>query len=125
VDVCPAVDALAFQVDLDLAERDDSFSPAGGCSGAAGGGPEPGEEFGHAEGFGDVVVCAGVERGDLVVGVRAGGEHDDRDGGPAAQARDDLRAVEVGRPRSSTKRSGCTSPTASRAARPVPAVLTW
>jgi hypothetical protein len=52
--------------------------------------------FVHAEGFGEVVVGAGVEGVDLGVFGVAGGEDDDRRGGPAAQGLDDGDAVEIG-----------------------------
>src|SRR6185295_3428864 len=68
---------------------------AGGL-GAAGDGADAGEQFVDAERFGDVVVGAGVERGDLVGAAGAAGQHDDGDGGPAAEAADDLGALHVG-----------------------------
>jgi hypothetical protein len=40
--------------------------------GAAQRGPRPGEQFVHAEGFGDVVVGAGVERRDVLRGSSSG-----------------------------------------------------
>ena len=63
---------------------------------AAGGDPDPGEELVDAEGFGDVVVGAGVEGVDFVVAVVAAGQHDDRYPGPGAEFVDDVDAVEVG-----------------------------
>ena len=68
---------------------------AGRC-GAAGGGADAGQELVDAEGFGDVVVGSGVQGFDLVGAAAAAGQHDDRGGGPAAQAVDDLDAVHVG-----------------------------
>ena len=59
-------------------------------------GAQAGEELVHAERLGDVVVGAGVERGDLVALGAAGGEDDDRHGGPAPQAADDLDAAHSG-----------------------------
>jgi hypothetical protein len=55
----------------------------------------PGQQFVHAEGLGDVVVGAGVQRLDLLVGGVPGGQHQDRHAGPAAQAPDHLDAVHV------------------------------
>ena len=69
---------------------------AGALGGAAHRGAHPGEELGDAEGFGDVVVGAGVERVDLVRGVGARGQHDDGHGGLLAQRGDDRGAVDVG-----------------------------
>ena len=62
---------------------------------AAHGGPDPGEELVHAERLGDVVVGAGVEGLDLVVGVVPGGEDDHRDLGHVAKPPEHLDAVEV------------------------------
>ena len=59
-------------------------------------GAEPGEELVHAEGLGDVVVGAGVEGGDLVAFGAAGRQDDDRHGGPAAEAADDVEAAHAG-----------------------------
>src|SRR5581483_3990788 len=69
-----------------------------GRGGAADGGAQPGEQLVHAEGLGDVVVRARVQGLDLLVRGVAGGEHEDRDPGPAAQALDDLDAVHVRQP---------------------------
>jgi hypothetical protein len=62
----------------------------------AGDGTDPGKEFVDTEGFGDVVVGAGIEGGDLSGAVAASGEDHDRDRGPGAQLADDLDAIEVG-----------------------------
>src|SRR5205807_3387390 len=72
------------------------LSGVGGGCGAADGGAESGEQLVHAEGFGDVVVGAGVECFGFVDGVGAGGQHDDGDGGPAAESCNDVGAVDVG-----------------------------
>ena len=58
-------------------------------------GSEAGEELVHAEGFGDVVVSAGVEGGDLVSFCLADGEDDDRHGAPAAETADHFDAVDA------------------------------
>ena len=63
--------------------------------GAADGGPQPGQEFVHAERLGDVVVGPRVQRRHLLVGSPAGGEHQDRYARPAAQGLDDVHAVHV------------------------------
>src|SRR5581483_7913172 len=61
-------------------------------------GAQPGEQFVHAERLGDVVVRAGVERGNLdPLGV-AGREHDDRYRTPAPQRSGHVDAVHVGQP---------------------------
>ena len=51
-----------------------------------------------AERLGDVVVGADVERLDLVVGLLARRQHDDRDAARGPQPREHLDAVEVGQP---------------------------
>src|SRR5262249_52199301 len=60
-----------------------------------GGGPHPGEKFVHAEGLGDVVVRARVQRLHLVGAVSAAGQDDDGRAGPAAQPADYLHPVQV------------------------------
>src|SRR5687767_15143043 len=62
----------------------DAYGGRGGVGrgGAAGDGADAGEEFVDAERFGDVVVGAGVERGDLVPTVGPAGDDDDRHAGP-------------------------------------------
>src|SRR5262249_25495078 len=60
--------------------------------------PDAGEQLAHAEGLGEVVVGACIQRGDLVSFREAGGQHHHRDGGPLAQPPDDLDAVDVGQP---------------------------
>jgi hypothetical protein len=63
---------------------------------AAGNGADAGEELIDAERFGDVVVGAGIEGGDLVATAGAAGEHDDGCRAPAAEAANDVDAVHVG-----------------------------
>src|SRR5262249_8266997 len=62
---------------------------------APGDSPDAGQQFVNAEWLGDVVVGAGVQRVDLVVAVRATGEHHDGYRSPGAQRADDLYAVHV------------------------------
>jgi hypothetical protein len=57
-----------------------------------------GEQFVDGERLGDVVVGAGVQGVDLVLAAGPTGQHDDRYRGPAAQAVDDVDAVDVGQP---------------------------
>ena len=54
------------------------------------------QQLAGAEGLGQVVVGAGVERGDLVALLAARRQHDDRHVRPLAQAPDHLQAVDVG-----------------------------
>ena len=59
---------------------------------------QPGEQLVHAERLRDVVVSAGVERGDLVLLRLAHGQDDDRHARPAAKASDHLDPVDPGKP---------------------------
>ena len=59
-------------------------------------GTQPGEQFGHRERLGHVVVGADVQRADLVAGTGPAGQHDDRRVVPPAQFDDHLGAVDVG-----------------------------
>ena len=61
-------------------------------------GPEPGEELVHPERLGDVVVGAGVERGDLVLLASRADSTTIGTVAPAAQAADHLDAVDAGQP---------------------------
>ena len=73
------------------------FGLAGeGVAGAAEDGGDAGGEFFGAEGFGEIVVGAGVEAEDAVLLGTAGGEHDDGNGGAAAELGEDFEAVEAG-----------------------------
>ena len=65
-----------------------------GCS--AYGRAQSGEEFLHSEGFGDVVVGAGIERAYLCPFFVAGRQNDHRRSTPSAQSLDHCNAVEVG-----------------------------
>jgi len=60
--------------------------------------PQAGEQLVHGERFGQVVVGAGIQRGDLVVGRLPGGQHHHRHARPAAQRVQHVHAVEVGQP---------------------------
>ena len=69
----------------------------GGAAGAAHEGVYAGGQLRRGKGLGDIVVGAGHETGDLVHLLRAGGEHDDTDGGVGgADAAADLEAVDTG-----------------------------
>jgi hypothetical protein len=60
---------LGGQVDSQRAGVHDGLTCPRLRGGAADRGAQPGQQLVHAEGFGDVVVGAGVERLDLVTGV--------------------------------------------------------
>src|SRR5687767_5458443 len=77
-DVAGAGRAAGGGVELDVGEAEDGF---GARAGAADDGTDAGEQFGEAEGFGDVVVGAAVEAFDAVGDRVAGGDHDDGDVG--------------------------------------------
>jgi hypothetical protein len=59
------------------------------------GDPDAREQFARAEGLAHVIVGAGIERGDLVPLLAAGGEDDDRHCRPFAQPADHREAVHV------------------------------
>ena len=85
---------------------------------------DAGDQLGHPERLGDVVVGAGVEREHLRAFVVAGGEHDDRHVRPAAQASITVMPSMPGRPRSSRTMSGCALGDLGSAASPVAASKT-
>jgi hypothetical protein len=89
-----AADEAGGEVDFDIAKGDDGRFVGG--AGAAKDGADAGEEFAAAEGFGEVVVGAGVEGGDFVFFAVADGEDEDGDLGPFAEAAEDFEAVEIG-----------------------------
>ena len=73
-----------------------TWSPVVSRRGAPDDRAQPGDEFVHVEGFGDVVDRAEIEGGDLVLAAAAGGQHDDRQlGSVVAQLADDVESVEV------------------------------
>src|SRR5262249_22530641 len=74
-------DAFGRQVDVEVVGLDDRLFVAWGRPAER---TQSREQLAHAEGLRDVVVGAGVERGDLVPLGLADGEDDDRDGAPAA-----------------------------------------
>ena len=59
--------------------------------------PDPGQQLGHAERLGQVVVGPGIESVHLVVLAAPGGQDDDRHLRPLAHPGDDLHAVHVGK----------------------------
>ena len=65
------VTRLGREVDGEVGGLDRGGLP-GRSTDAAERGPEPGEQLVHAERLGDVVVGAGIERGDLVLFARRG-----------------------------------------------------
>jgi hypothetical protein len=81
------------EVDLDGATGEEGLGRGGEA--ASGGGTDAGEELGAAEGFGDVIIGAGVEGGDLVVFAVVDGEDHDGDGAPFADASEDGQAIEI------------------------------
>jgi len=78
-------DSLGREVDGEVVSVNDRFFLCGRASSERG--SKAREEFVHAEGFGDVVVGAGVERADLVALGLAHGEDDDRYGGTSRAGR--------------------------------------
>ena len=92
-DASLASHAPGSEVDLDGTVSEEGLG--GGGQAASGGGTDAGQQFGAAEGLGDVVIGAGVEYGDLVVLAVVDGEDHDGDGTPFADAPEDGKAVEV------------------------------
>jgi hypothetical protein len=58
----------------------------------------PRQQLAHAEGLGQVIVGAGVERGDLVAFLALGRQHHDRRGRPLTQPASHLQAVDIRQP---------------------------
>jgi hypothetical protein len=87
-----AADHPVGDLDLPPADRDRG---SGSClpGGPPGDRADAGEEFVYAERFGDVVVGAGVEGGDLVAAARPAGEHDD--GHPHQFLAQRLRSIKI------------------------------
>jgi hypothetical protein len=54
------------------------------------------QQLANTEGFGEVVVSAGIERCDLVRLVDTRRQHDDRHGGPAAHVTDHVQPIAIG-----------------------------
>ena len=59
------------------------------------GGPQPCQQLLHREGLGQVVVCAGVQRLDLVCILTAGAEHQDGQLRPGTHPADHLHPVDI------------------------------
>ena len=88
--------ALGHEVDREVGRRDDRDF---GCRhDAPQCGPQAREQFTHPERFGDVVIGARVQRGDLVAFGFARRQDHDRHFGPAPQPFDDLEPRDVGEP---------------------------
>ena len=66
-------------------------------SAVQGGRADAGEQLTRPEGLFDVIVCAEIERRDLVALVRARGDHDDRHTRPGPHLLEYLHAVHVGK----------------------------
>ena len=66
-----------------------------GSAGVADGGTDPGQQLGGAEGLGDIVVRAVVQRLYLVMLVMAGGDHHHRQAGPFADGFQHFDAVHI------------------------------
>src|SRR5271166_5434367 len=88
-----AADALGREVDAEVRCIDHRGLVERGRH--AQGHPHARHELVHPEWLADVVVGPCVERRDLLAFLGPGGEHDDRDRRPAAEALDDLEAVHV------------------------------
>ena len=88
---------LRREIDAKVGRLDDREHLVSGL-GPSQRGAQARQELAHAERLRDVVVGAGVERHDLLGVLVPGGEHDDRDRRPAAQAVHDLDAVDAGKP---------------------------
>lgn len=81
----------------EVADAEGAFWFFGGGSLAAQVGAEGGREHGEGEGFDEVVVGSGVEAGDDVDLIAAGGEDDDEQAGELpAQSAGEVDAVGVG-----------------------------
>ena len=61
----------------------------------ADGGADPGQQLVRAEGLGEVIIRAEVQCGDLVLLMRAGGDHHHRQSGPGANLPENVQPVHV------------------------------
>jgi len=82
--------------EYDIASDGGEGGGGGLALGAAGDGAEAGEEFAGGEGLRQVVVGADFEADDPVGLVAPGGEHENRDVGPGADAAEDFEAIDAG-----------------------------
>jgi hypothetical protein len=87
-----STDEASRAVDLQLAESQHGYRGQL-VSSSAERSPHPREQLLDVEGLCDVVVCAGVERFDLVGTALPHREHDHRDVGPRAESPDHLRPL--------------------------------
>lgn len=90
----PRVTHAAHEVDIDVRHRD---SRGGGLFAAAAQRPHPHHQLRQREGFGEVIVCAGLESGQPVVEAVAAGEHERGHRVPGGtRPGDQVQAVAVG-----------------------------
>ena len=90
------MDGPQRDVDLDVAETQRCRVGVPGTRGSPARGTHARQQFADAERLGQVVVCPGVERRDLVGLPRSRRQHDDRRLRPTAEVADELDAVAVG-----------------------------
>ena len=111
-----ALHAPRREVDRHAAEREHRTARFGRLLMAPHRDPHPRHQFADAEGLGEVVVGAGVERGDLVGLTDAGREYDHSDLSDQCAQVTEVRSrpSPSGRPRSSTTRSGLRVPASIR-----------
>jgi hypothetical protein len=91
-------DFAAVAVDFNIAGDDEVGAEVGygAGAGAAEKRADASHEFAHAEWLGDVVVGADIEAGDAIAFAAECGEHDDGDGGVAAEETANLHAIDAG-----------------------------
>ena len=85
---------------------------------------DTGQQLTDPEWFGHIVVCAGIQRGDLIRFLLAHGKNDNRCVGPLAQPAGDFQPVEIGQPQIEQDHVGALSATATSASLPLAASRT-